>query len=126
MHSEGQWFDRARPPLIMTFLFCLAVVLLIATPRRRFVTVPGLSAVDEAIGRATEMGKPILFVPGIGVSGESHPRSVALLGRVARRRPSTNAGSRAVTADVMTISQEIVKASISRRPPRALSRTSIS
>lgn len=28
--------------------------------------IPGLTALDEAIGRATEMGKPILMVPGLG------------------------------------------------------------
>ena len=28
-------------------------------------TIPGLKAVEEAVGRSTEMGKPVLFVPGI-------------------------------------------------------------
>ncbi len=28
--------------------------------------IPGLAAIDEAIGRATEMGRPIHFSPGIG------------------------------------------------------------
>ncbi|MDA0803061.1 MAG: hypothetical protein O2819_04815 [Planctomycetota bacterium] len=27
--------------------------------------IAGLSAVDEAVGRATEMGRPVLFIPGI-------------------------------------------------------------
>lgn len=27
--------------------------------------IPGLNAIDEAIGRATEMGRPVLMVPGI-------------------------------------------------------------
>ena len=27
--------------------------------------IAGLKAIEEAIGRATEMGKPVLFVPGI-------------------------------------------------------------
>jgi len=27
--------------------------------------ISGLMALDEAVGRATEMGKPVLFVPGI-------------------------------------------------------------
>jgi hypothetical protein len=27
--------------------------------------IPGLNAIDEAVGRATEMGKPILMVPGL-------------------------------------------------------------
>jgi hypothetical protein len=28
--------------------------------------IPGLSVLDEAVGRATEMGKPMLYVPGLG------------------------------------------------------------
>ena len=28
-------------------------------------TIPGLKAVEEAVGRSTEMGRPILYVPGI-------------------------------------------------------------
>lgn len=28
--------------------------------------IPGLNAIDEAVGRATEMGKPVIMVPGIG------------------------------------------------------------
>ena len=27
--------------------------------------IPGLKAVEEAVGRSTEMGRPILYVPGI-------------------------------------------------------------
>ncbi len=28
--------------------------------------IPGLTAIDEAVGRATEMGKPVVMVPGLG------------------------------------------------------------
>jgi hypothetical protein len=28
-------------------------------------TIPGLKALEEAVGRATEMGRPVLFIPGI-------------------------------------------------------------
>lgn len=28
--------------------------------------IAGLSALDEAVGRATEMGKPVLYIPGVG------------------------------------------------------------
>ncbi len=28
--------------------------------------IPGLAAIDEAIGRATELGTPVMFVPGMG------------------------------------------------------------
>jgi hypothetical protein len=48
--------------------------------------IPGLDAVDEAIGRATELGKPILYLTGAGDMGE--PSTIAasvILGRVVKR-----------------------------------------
>lgn len=55
--------------LVILLLFFIAVLVLIrlaSKGRRLFVRrISGLSAIEEAIGRATEMGKPILFVPGI-------------------------------------------------------------
>lgn len=55
-------------------LFVLALVFFILFNIRRargakglFIRrIAGLNAIDEAIGRATEMGKPVLMVPGIG------------------------------------------------------------
>ena len=44
------------------------------------------SAIDEAIGRATEMGKPILYVSGLDPLGSiSTITAMMILGRVARR-----------------------------------------
>ena len=48
--------------------------------------IPGLEAVDEAIGRATEMGRSILYVLGLGgVSGVATVASMTILAQVARR-----------------------------------------
>jgi hypothetical protein len=47
--------------------------------------INGLDEVEEAVGRATEMGKPVLFVPGIGEIDEIETiAGVSILGRVAR------------------------------------------
>lgn len=44
----------------------------------------GLDAVDEAVGRATEMGKPVLFTPGYGdVAGSNAAPTVAGLDMLA-------------------------------------------
>jgi hypothetical protein len=119
IQSTGQWFDTKKTPtLIMTFIFCMAVIALIAAARRGKIfyvrPIPGLSAVDEAIGRATEMGKPILFVPGIGGSSEvATLAAFTLLGRVAKKTAEYQTQVLVPCYDpiVMTISQEIVKSS---------------
>ncbi|UCE68037.1 MAG: hypothetical protein JSU85_06955 [Candidatus Zixiibacteriota bacterium] len=47
--------------------------------------INGLDEVEEAVGRATEMGRPVLFVPGIGEIDEIETiAGVSILGRVAR------------------------------------------
>ncbi|MEW5795935.1 MAG: DUF6754 domain-containing protein [Candidatus Zixiibacteriota bacterium] len=47
--------------------------------------IPGLDAVEEAVGRATEMGRPVLFIPGIQELDEIQTiAGISILGRVAR------------------------------------------
>jgi len=47
--------------------------------------LPGVSAVDEAVGRATEMGRPVVFIPGTGDLDEIQTiAGLSVLGRVAR------------------------------------------
>lgn len=41
-------------------------------------SIPGLAAIEEAIGRATEMGRPVHFTPGIaGLNISSAPQALA-------------------------------------------------
>lgn len=48
--------------------------------------IPGIDAIDEAIGRATEMGKPILYVPGIStIEDVATIASLTILSRVAKK-----------------------------------------
>jgi hypothetical protein len=45
----------------------------------------GLTAVDEAVGRATEMGRPVVFIPGTGELDQIQTiAGMSILGRVAR------------------------------------------
>ncbi|MGI6345285.1 MAG: DUF6754 domain-containing protein [Bacillota bacterium] len=46
--------------------------------------IPGLEAVDEAIGRATEMGRPVHFTPGSVGFDSAGFASFAVLGHVAK------------------------------------------
>jgi hypothetical protein len=47
--------------------------------------IPGLNAVEEAVGRATEMGRPVLFIPGIAELDEIETiAGISILGRVAK------------------------------------------
>ena len=74
--------------------------------------IAGIDAVDEAIGRATEMGRPILFVPGLGDPSQvATIAAFTILGRVAQRVAEYRDKNHRTQLDpvVMTICQEIVK-----------------
>lgn len=54
---------------VLVPLMCIAIVAMILTARKRqlFIRrIQGLSAIDEAIGRSTEMGRPMLCSIGLG------------------------------------------------------------
>jgi len=64
------WFDPTRFWfLIVLVVLCGAVLTFITLARRgmpmKVRQIAGLASVDDAVGRATEMGRPVLFVPGI-------------------------------------------------------------
>jgi hypothetical protein len=46
--------------------------------------IPGVDAIDEAVGRATEMGRPILFSTGLGDLNIVTLQALSIVGRVAR------------------------------------------
>ena len=74
--------------------------------------IPGLDAVDEAIGRATELGKPILYLTGAG--DISQPATIAasvILGRVGKRVATYETELLVPHRDpiVMAVCQEITK-----------------
>ena len=76
--------------------------------------IPGLDAVDEAIGRATELGRPILYLTGAGDMGEPSTIAAAvILGRVAKRIAAYETDLMVPHRDpiVMAVCQEITKQS---------------
>jgi hypothetical protein len=74
--------------------------------------IAGLDHVDEAIGRATEMGRPILYVTGIGVMSDiATIASVNILGRVGRRVADYESRLLVPSYDpiVMAVCQEVLQ-----------------
>jgi len=84
------WFRFSRTNMLVLLLVFSAAVLLYIRGAKRgkslFVRkLAGLEAMEEAVGRATEMGKPVLFIPGISEIDEIQTiAGLSILGRVAR------------------------------------------
>lgn len=70
VRATSQWINQTRwSVLVFVVLFFGFVLYFIASAqagRKPFVRrIPGIDAIEEAIGRATEMGRSVLYVPGI-------------------------------------------------------------
>jgi hypothetical protein len=117
VQSYGQWFNTGRiPVLVFVVGFLVTTIFLIRKARRGkelFVRrLAGIEAVDEAIGRATEMGKPILYVLGLGTAADiATIASYTILGRVAKKVAEYQTGLIVPCYDpvTMTVAQETVK-----------------
>jgi hypothetical protein len=76
--------------------------------------LPGIAAIEEAVGRATEMGRPVLYVPGIDRIDEIQTLAgIAVLGHVARMVAEYDARIVVPTRDsvVMSVCEETVRQS---------------
>jgi hypothetical protein len=115
---EPNWFNwNQANNLAIVVIFGFIVLGSIQTARRKEIflrRIPGLDAVDEAIGRATELGKPILYLTGAGdMSEPSTVAAAVILGRVAKRVASYETELMVPHRDpiVMAVCQEITKQS---------------
>ncbi|HOP08015.1 MAG TPA: fibronectin type III domain-containing protein [candidate division Zixibacteria bacterium] len=87
--SSAQWFNKQRTNvLVATLLLCIFIIYYISqakSGKSLFIRkIAGLEAIDEAVGRATEMGRKIFYVPGIGdMDNMMTIAAITILGRVA-------------------------------------------
>lgn len=89
VRSSAQWFDQQRiNAFVGVLLLCFFIIYFITQAKagkKLFIRrIAGLEAVDEAVGRATEMGKKIFYVPGISdMDNMQTIAGITILGRVA-------------------------------------------
>ncbi|MCY3681813.1 MAG: hypothetical protein OXH16_10470 [Gemmatimonadetes bacterium] len=111
-------FNRTKTNNFILGIIFSAIILIsifLAQKRELFIRrIAGLEALDEALGRATEMGKPVLFAHGLASMGSvSTIAAINVLSRVANRTAEFNTELRVANNDpvVMAVSQEVVKES---------------
>ncbi len=118
IQSSAQWFNTNRTNvLVIGILISGAIIYYIASARRGkklFIRrIAGLEAVQEAIGRATEMGRPILYIPGIqDMDDVQTVAGVTILGYVARTIAEYDTKIEVPTSRsiVMSTARETIKA----------------
>ena len=87
--TSTQWFNPQRINVFIILILFFAFVLFFIQRAKKgaslFVRrIAGLDAIEEAVGRATEMGKPILYISGIeDMDNLQTVASMIILGNVA-------------------------------------------
>jgi hypothetical protein len=116
--AYGQWYHKGKTPVVVAVLlfsaFCLVFITAARKGKKLYIRpLAGIEAVDEAIGRATEMGKPILYILGLGSADMiATIASFIILGRVAKKTAEYQTPILIPCNDpiVMAVAQETVRA----------------
>ena len=86
-----QWLRYSLTNILVAVLVFMGTVVMLVERARRgaklFIRrIAGLEAVEEAVGRATEMGRPILYIPGLDPMDEvATVAAIDILGQVAKK-----------------------------------------
>ncbi len=114
----GLIFNTDTLPTLVAAVIAIAVVLYTTyhkSSREKFKLRPiaGLNAVEEAIGRATEMARPVLFTPGWGgdIQRPTTIASMNILSHIAEKTAQYDCRLVYPTHDpvIMTVAQEVIK-----------------
>jgi len=115
--AKRQWFDLSRLSLfILALIIGSAIFYFIERAKSGkgvFIRkIAGLEAVDDAVGRATEMGRKIIYIPGImDMDSMQTIAGITILGRVAKLAAEYEAKLEVpvCTSLVMVTCREVVK-----------------
>lgn len=117
VYSKASWFNFSRLAVLISLIiisFTFLYYLNLAKKGKDLYIrkISGLDAVEEAVGRSTEMGKPIMYILGIGyVTDIPTIAGLTILGRVSKKVAEYETKILVPSYDpvVMTTAQEVVK-----------------
>ncbi|HNX36861.1 MAG TPA: hypothetical protein PL124_01775 [Candidatus Cloacimonadota bacterium] len=120
MHPKSEWFDSSKTITLFAMILLMALVIYgINLTRKKEVyirPIAGLQEIDNAIGRATEMGRPVMFVPGWGTLGDVCTiASMMILNQIAKKTAEFDIRLINPHCDyfVMPVAQEMVQSAYS-------------
>ncbi len=115
--SSAQWFNKDKISLlILAILMITSIIYYIFSARSGknlyIRKIGGLESIDESVGRATEMGRPILFIPGtLDLDDMQTIAGLTLLRRLAQK--AAEYGARLIVpvcrSMVLSTAKEVVK-----------------
>jgi len=115
--SSPQWFHKGRTTMLIVVLLVCGLILFFIKQAKGgkelyIRRIAGLEAIDEAVGRATELGRPVMFIAGImDIDDLQTIAGITILRRVAKKAAEYESQILMPTSRslVMTAAQETVK-----------------
>lgn len=115
--ATQQWFNTGKiSVLILSLILSISIIWFILTAKQGkelyIRRIAGLESMDESVGRATEMGRPILYIPGtLDLDDMQTIAGLTILGKLAGKAAEYNAEIIVPVCRSMVLStaREIVK-----------------
>jgi len=116
--ASPDWINPERLPVLVASAIAIAIVLYTTYHRAsrqayRMRQIAGLQAVEDAIGRSTEMARPLLYTPGWGgdIQRPTTIASMNILAQVAEKTAQYDCRLIYPTHDpvIMTVAQEVIR-----------------
>ena len=115
--SKGEWINmNSMKAFILGLLFISLIIFYVGRAKRGqelFIRkIPGLEAIDDALGRATEMGRPVFYIPGTATMADvATLASINILRPVARQVAKYETPFSVPVKDpiVVSVAQDVVK-----------------
>ncbi|HDS02764.1 MAG TPA: hypothetical protein ENN72_03550 [Firmicutes bacterium] len=115
--SRGEWLNmNSMKAFILGLLFIALIIFYVGRAKKGkdlFIRkIPGLEAIDDALGRATEMGRPVFYVPGTSSMADvATLASLNILRPVARQVAKYETPFSVPVKDpiVVSVAQDVVK-----------------
>ncbi|MCW5939254.1 MAG: hypothetical protein KF884_03010 [Fimbriimonadaceae bacterium] len=110
-YLDTGWFGVAFVALLVFFLLFNIIRADRGGKQLYIRRIPGLNAIDDAIGRATEMGRPVFMVPGIGDLNAISVQAINVFAHVSKLASQFGTPIRICIANaaVYTVAQEVIR-----------------
>ena len=120
--SKPQWLDASKFVVFLFSAISIFIILLFINLAKQgkklyIRPLPGVKAIEDAVGRATEMGKPCIFSPGISsISDIATLAAISILSKVSETIAEYNSRMIVPNFDpiVYSVTDEVIKSAYTK------------
>ncbi|MCC7433766.1 MAG: hypothetical protein IT363_03715 [Methanoregulaceae archaeon] len=109
-----QYFDTGKYQVLFVLVMVAFILINIFRAQNKDIfirRIAGLNAIEDAVGRATEMGKPVLMVPGLGALNAISVQALNIFAHITRTAARFASPIRLCCGEaaVFAVAQEVIR-----------------